>query len=281
MNNRVCVIVSMYNPQVDVIDKLLLRLMKDVSRIYLVDNSEKPIKFDIDKYDKVHIIQQDNSGITGAVNSAVNASNFDFDFYLLLDQDSLIDFDNFKVLLSGALKENLDITAPIILDKNNESIHENFFNKGEKYKNFQVVTRTQLSGMLISKKALIDVGLLNESFFLNLGDTEWCLRAHKKGYPIYINKNSIMYHEFGDGFKNVMGYNFFYGAPFRLYYKSRDSMKLIFSSVSNYKVKTKLCMKLLLTPFEIIFLDNKIERFTYFFRGFLAFASSEHGRMKD
>ncbi|MFA0221889.1 glycosyltransferase [Vibrio splendidus] len=280
MENKVCAIVSMFNPDVRDIDCLLSKIIDDVDLVYLVDNSDVQSTLELQNYEKVIIIQQENSGITGAINSAVRKSEYKFDYYLLLDQDSSIDSKNLKCLLLGAKKENLDITAPKILDETNVSIHENVLNKGVKYENYYVVTQTQLSGMLISRKTLIDVGLFNESYFLNLGDTEWCLRAKNKGYSIYINNDSIMNHEYGDGFNNVLGYCYFYGSPFRLYYRSRDSMKLIFSNVSNYRIKARLLLKLIVTPLEIIFLKNRKERICFFYRGFTAFFSGEHGRMK-
>ncbi|GMM89468.1 glycosyltransferase [Vibrio fortis] len=281
MKIKVCAIVSMFNPDVREIDYLLSKIIDDVDLVYLVDNSDVKSELELESHEKVIIIQQENSGITGAINSAVRKSEYEFDYYLLLDQDSSIDSNNLKLLLLGAEKKNLDITAPKILDETNVSIHENVINKGVKCDNYYVVTQTQLSGMLVSRKALIEVGLFNESYFLNLGDTEWCLRAKNKGYSIYINSESIMNHEYGDGFNNVLGYSYFYGAPFRLYYRSRDSMKLIFSNVSSYRVKAKLLLKLVVTPLEIIFLKNRKERISFFYSGFIAFFSGEHGRMKD
>ncbi|MEZ9652842.1 glycosyltransferase [Vibrio lentus] len=280
MKNNVCAIVSMFNPDVSEIDYLLSKIIDDVDLVYLVDNSDVHSELEVQKYEKVNVIQQENSGITGAINSAVKKSEYGFDYYLLLDQDSSIDSTNLKCLLLGAKNENLDITAPKILDETDVSIHEHVLNKGIKYKNYHIVTQTQLSGMLISRKALLDVGLLNESYFLNLGDTEWCLRAKKQGYSIYINNDSIMNHEYGDGFNNIFGYNYFYGSPFRLYYRSRDSMKLIFSNVSNYRIKARLFLKLIVTPLEILFLTNRKARICFFYRGFAAFLSGERGRMK-
>lgn len=277
---NICAIVTMYYPDNDCINKMIKEVSSVVNRLYVVDNSNGASDVDIYDGKNIDIITQDNKGITGAVNIAIKQSKLEFDYYLILDQDSNFDTNNIKKLFNSAVKNNIDITAPKIIDKAHGEIHHKHYENGIKDGVFRLVNRTQLSGMLISKIALEKVGLFNESYFLNLGDTEWCLRARKNNIMIHINTESIMYHEYGDGFKEFLNYRFFYGSPFRLYYRSRDALRLINSNVSPVGLKFKLLLKLIITPFEIFFLDDKKERFKYFFRGFLSYLKGDEGCMK-
>ncbi|PZX58487.1 hypothetical protein LV84_01696 [Algoriphagus ratkowskyi] len=51
--------------------------------------------------------------------------------------------------------------------------------------------------MLITRNALLEVGLLNESYFAYFEDVEWSLRFREKGYSIELAADSVIYHEAG------------------------------------------------------------------------------------
>ena len=55
------------------------------------------------------------------------------------------------------------------------------------------------SGKLVRVEVLKDVGSMNESYFLEHIDTEWCLRARHRGYSIYGVGRARMSHHLGDG----------------------------------------------------------------------------------
>ncbi len=49
--------------------------------------------------------------------------------------------------------------------------------------------------MLISKKALEKVGLLNERLFLYWEDVDWSLRAKRIGYKVYVDPKAYIWHK--------------------------------------------------------------------------------------
>lgn len=51
--------------------------------------------------------------------------------------------------------------------------------------------------MMIKKEILVNVGLLNEKYFMYVEDVEFCYRASKKGFKIMINPNVIVKHRSG------------------------------------------------------------------------------------
>ncbi|MGX9460150.1 glycosyltransferase [Shewanella sp. A14] len=280
VKKKICVIISLYNPCIDNLAALLPNLLEQTDLVILVDNSSDDNKIVGFEYDKVKKLSQDNSGITGAMNSGIKYAGNSFDYFLLLDQDSYFSSVQLSKFIEDAINSNYPIIAPTIVNSAGKNIHDSFFkaeNNGDK---FSLVERTQLSGMLIKYEVLGRVGLFNEDYFLNLGDTEWCLRAKQQGYDFRLNNDVQLVHDYGDGFSSLFGYKFFYGAPFRLHYRSRDSLRLIFSCVSTKKLKFKLLMKLCFTLFEILTLDQKLKRYKFFFSGIRAFFKLESGIMK-
>jgi rhamnosyltransferase len=83
------------------------------------------------------------------------------------------------------------------------------------------------SGSLITLSAIESVGLLNDTFFMDHGETEWCFRAISKGYKIFGTSSIEMEHLMGD---RVYEYWFFgkkrmpYRSPLRHYYIIRNGI---------------------------------------------------------
>ena len=50
-------------------------------------------------------------------------------------------------------------------------------------------------GMMISRKALEDVGLMPELYFLYYEEFDWCEMFKRKGYKIYYQYKSLIYHK--------------------------------------------------------------------------------------
>jgi len=49
--------------------------------------------------------------------------------------------------------------------------------------------------MLVDKKVFNYIGLLPEEYFLYLEDTDFCYSALQKGFKLYVNLNSKIYHK--------------------------------------------------------------------------------------
>ena len=51
--------------------------------------------------------------------------------------------------------------------------------------------------MLISRSAIDDVGLLDESFFMYCEEVDWCIRARERGWEIYHHPGAVAVHYAG------------------------------------------------------------------------------------
>ena len=49
--------------------------------------------------------------------------------------------------------------------------------------------------MLVRKEVFEKIGLLDERFFLYFEDSDFCLRARKAGFKIYVEPKSVVFHK--------------------------------------------------------------------------------------
>ncbi len=277
-----CAVVSLYYPDVSTLERLLDSVCDVLDFVYLIDNSDSFFSYESLCFDNIQVVRQVNSGMTGALNRGIKESKFAYDYYLFLDQDSFFEKTVLEKYISRAVINNMKISAPVVFSYDNESVHSGFLSKFDldKKSNYISVDRTQLSGLFVSADCLESVGLFNEDYFLNLGDTEWCLRACKAGFQILVHKDIRIFHQYAEGCKKVFFYKFHVSEPFRLYYRSRDSLRLIFNG-SPFNIKIKLFFALFVTPFEIMLTDRKMDRLSYFLKGFLGYLKREKGIFKE
>lgn len=92
---------------------------------------------------------------------------------------------------------------------------------------FEEVSLLISSGSLIINSALRDVGMMNEQLFVDHVDTEWCFRAARNGYKIYILSNVVMDHAVGDNTRTILGRNLPLHDQERRYVATRNLFYLI------------------------------------------------------
>ena len=88
---------------------------------------------------------------------------------------------------------------------------------------------TIASGLLIPVEILDTVGLMDESLFIDQVDTDWCLRARKMGYRIYVDCTARMLHSLGTDRRRVWAGRWRMlpvHQPQRLYYQWRNTLLL-------------------------------------------------------
>ena len=78
------------------------------------------------------------------------------------------------------------------------------------------------SGSLIRTEVLNRVGAMNEDFFMDCVDLEWCLRASSQGFKIFVSTKAVMTHMIGDTRKRSLGREVSIHSPLRRYYMARN-----------------------------------------------------------
>ena len=86
------------------------------------------------------------------------------------------------------------------------------------------------SGSLVPMSVLKSVGGMEEALFIDLVDTEWCLRARSAGYGVFGSCGALLEHRLGEDMQRVwLGRwrSFARHKPFRYYYIFRNALHLM------------------------------------------------------
>ena len=229
------------------------RLLRQVDRIVWVDNGSGG---DLQPWlrqwpaDRVHPLWlAQNQGIGYAQNRGIEwALEQDATHVLLMDHDSLPAPDMVGLLMA-ALRDHPDAAAvgPRYADPRRQSDRTPFFRmEGWSLRWLDChdparvweVDHVIASGCLMPAPALRQVGLLQEDYFIDWVDVEWCLRARDQGFKIYGVCAANLEHRLGDQVARVLGREVPLHAPWRHYYQSRNVVLMLRSTRAN--VPTKL-----------------------------------------
>lgn len=246
-NYKVITVIITFNPVISkFIDVLLAHLQTRVSSIIIIDNAsinyleiEKAV-YDLGTsvLDLVHMPV--NVGIGSAQNIGINrALKSDCSHVIIFDQDSIPSSnllfnlleDEYKLITAGI---KVGAIGPIFFDSRTGSFYPLSKISGLILKRifpqpgsdpFEV-SFIAASGSLIRNEVFKLVGSLNEDFFIDCVDFEWCLRARSKGFRIFASQKTIMSHMVGDSRKNSIGREISIHSPLRRYYIARNSILL-------------------------------------------------------
>lgn len=270
-------VLVVYKPDLALTERLLTRLYGQTEEVVIVDNSPTPHDFTkvIKHYHYIHLA--DNSGIAHAHNAGLlYLLKAGCEYAILLDQDSLIPSDmvfNLSSLLkaSNKIKQNVVAIGPRIRcsfsdKKVNPKVQKEVF----EYDDLVGVTQIIASGMMIDLSALDQIGLKDESLFIDGVDHEWCWRARSMGFDIAKAKNVEMVHRLGDSRSKFIGVTYKVGAPIRLYYQFRNILLLSRRSYvpTYWKVRCLFFMPIRLF-LNSIMQKNRLKRLGFMLQGII------------
>lgn len=243
----ICAVVVTYKPDLEVLGRLLDALVPQVASVVLVDNGSET---DLQAWNKARqsnagelFLLGENKGIAAAHNVGIQwARNHRAKFVLLMDQDSIPMPDMVAQLQSTYVElvaKGIPVAAlgPQFRDSDKGSLSQ--------FVKIGVLGFTRLacspaspvvaadiilsSGSLLPLAAIEAVGLMDEGLFIDLVDTEWCLRAKAKGFRIFGVCDAVMTHTLGEQRKRIWFLrqrSVPFHHPFRYYYMFRNSMSL-------------------------------------------------------
>ena len=228
MENKICGVVVLYNPILDVIDNIR-SYVDQIELLFVVDNSDEKIDQKIlDEVNRmnntVYISNGGNIGIAAALNIGVKKGiEKDFNYILTMDQDSNAPADMIKNMFfivekNGYKHKEIGIITPFFLDKSKQQIPFHDIDECS-----EVIT----SGNLLNLESIQEVGGFWEELFIDRVDHEICLRLRAKGYKILKVNKVILDHNLG----NITNHMFFgkpqaatNHSPIRRYYIIRNTL---------------------------------------------------------
>ena len=224
MKKLVSIIIVNYNKNQDTLDclKSLKNQTYNNFEILLVDNGseynsflelKKELKQFKDDLEIALIRNKVNLYFAGGNNKAIKIA--DGEYICLLNNDTVVSPDFIEKMVEF-LEENSD--AGMISPKIKVYKNKNYLWYAGAYVNLRKASVSRLRGrweydpqnqkynkvmltdyaagtaLFLKKEVIKKIGLLDESFFMYYEETDWNLRAKKKGYKIYYVPTTIIYH---------------------------------------------------------------------------------------
>lgn len=292
MSKVVAIIVS-YNPDKNLLDSVNL-LISQVEKIIIVDNGSieekrkdiSSIK-DIDNERIEVIFNEENLGIATALNIGVReALKQGFNWILTMDQDSKASKDMvekmFEVYNNIDEKERKSILSifPNFVDERIQSIEENSVMNTYEYVDADIT-----SGNLVKAEVFDKVGFFDDSLFIDLVDTDFCMRLNEKNIKMIKVRDAILYHSLGESqsVKSIFGkFNTSNHSALRRYYMTRNR----FYTWNKYKNLNSFTLnrdkKLFKKEFVKIILgeDDKLNKVKMVLKGYKDYKNGVRGKLK-
>lgn len=214
----VCAVVVTMNPEVGHFGQLLSALARQVGHVFVIDNGSDPAVRDrlalaCAGDDATFVPLPSNQGIAAAQNVGIRlALEAKAEFVLLSDHDSL-PHEHMVAALLGALRSRraaggkVAAVGPVSIDRRTGTPSKFVRLTWRGVRRFGcddaadgIVPADFLiaSGCLIPADALEAVGVMNEGYFIDHVDTEWCLRARHLGWEIFGVCGAKLDHSLGD-----------------------------------------------------------------------------------
>lgn len=238
---RVCVILVNYNGKVyndKCIESILKSTIEKYLQIVVVDNNSKDGSLELlrknwSKNEKIHIISlTENYGFSKANNIGIKwALEKGYEYILLLNNDTEIDAQAIERMIA-LQKETKAVIVPKILyaDKPDRIWYaggdfSHYIKKSKhiglndkdciRYRSNYRCLFANGCCVLLSRKTIDEIGMLDERFFLYYEDTEYSMRINKMKKEIWYCGNAVIYHKVNGSTKGNNN-------PSNVYYISRN-----------------------------------------------------------
>lgn len=242
--------VILYQPKMEQTSVLLASVLEQVDVVCIIDNSPQATHISAPS-DNIHYHHfSNNIGVAAAHNVALRDLMIaGCKFAVLLDQDSQIS-DDFAFRLSSLLIASKQQQRPIvaigpriICSFSEKTVKPRVQREVARYEDLVCVTQIISSGMMIDLSKIKQIGLKDESLFIDGVDHEWCWRAKGQNQMVAIAEKVEMLHTLGDARSKFAGLTYKVGSPVRLYYQFRNILILLRRGyVPNYWKIRNLCV---------------------------------------
>lgn len=235
---KIYAIIVLYQPSFSLVKEQFERIKAQVDGVIYIKNGEvdQGICHILNEKNVILVCNDENLGIATAQNQGIKkAKELNADFVILFDQDSLPSTDIVSKLKyvydQSSINGKVALVGPVV--RNNDADHPQKEDYGIVIEGLKViktpireitsVSISIASGSFIPMSVLDEVGLMEESFFIDSVDTEWCLRAKSRGYSIIKTNAAFILHTLGDGTNRRIKSH----SPEREYYMMRNTILLI------------------------------------------------------
>ena len=154
------------------------------------------------------------------------------------------------------------------------------FHHGNKKISFPTYSIT--SGSIIQISKFKEIGFFDEKLFIDLVDTEWCIRAQSYGYKIVQNNKLIIKHSLGERSIKLFDLTIQIHTPLRLYYYFRNSIYLYtLPHISVNWIFIDFYKNILRLIFYMLFVKKRFTYFRYIIKGYYHGIIRKMGKLDD
>ena len=276
INQKLSILIILYEENLEIINKCLEKI-KDFKVIIIDNANNKSLKNEIIKNFKIYkyFLNKKNIGFSKAANQGIRAC--DTEYLLFLGADCLITYSDIEQLVLAKEKyENCFLVSPTFYDSlgnptyNGGPLHEDGAkNKILKNSGDVCVNAVLTTAVLFKVKDIVDIGLLDEEFFLYFLDDDLCRRIKNINKSIIQVYDAKAMHDHGhlkvkNRFKKIFFANYFF------YYEELYYLYKINSHQQKYNHLKKKIPKFLI-KLIINLLIFRFEKFVYYLSKTLAF----------
>lgn len=90
--------------------------------------------------------------------------------------------------------------------------------------------------LLVRSGLISKIGLIPEEYFLFFEETEWCLKAHRIGYKVMCQCQSVIYHKGSKSTEKVTGLKEYYMCRNQIIFEKRNANKVQWATFYLYKL---------------------------------------------
>lgn len=157
------------------------------------------------------VFNDENRGFAGGVNTAIEGRISQYGYFLIFNNDMVMDNDTLALLVSAAENSSsVGIVSPktVYHDRDEIQTGERKFNEyslafenvheglpPDQVSGVKLVEAVSGGCMLIDSGMIQEIGLLSEKFFFGGEDVEYCLRARRKDWKIALQANTSVEHK--------------------------------------------------------------------------------------
>jgi rhamnosyltransferase len=234
-----CAVVVTYYPEEAELRRLVNTLRECSARVILVDNTPQgpspvvtALAGDIELID-----MHGNAGIAAAQNAGIRAALAQgAEVLAFFDQDSMPDQKLLPSLVAALGLPPRGIAAPVCIDVRTGAEYPPYrFNRWGWARptpaaGLSMPLEVDLvisSGSVAAVEVFSRVGLMDEDFFIDYVDLEWCIRCRKVGISIRVLPSVTMPHAIGIQVIETGPLTTFVHNPMRCYYRLRNALLLI------------------------------------------------------
>lgn len=273
MTNKAAIIV-LYKQNNDILKIVVEQLKKHKIELIIVDNNESD---DVRKIIELPIYHPNfnNKGLGEALNQGVSiAENLNFEYVLLLDQDSLMS-DDYLEYYTREIANKSKQDRKVIFGANFSDRKINREQVVNNKKNYLIT-----SGSIFSINSYKEIGPFKSELFIDYIDIEWCARAvNIFGYDLRLISEISINHSIGDNVRKLFNKYIFLHQPERDYYIIRNFYYVFRLNYIDKKYKLlELVKTLMRTILYIAYSNNKIKHAKYIVKGHVDGLKKRYGR---